>query len=517
VSLRAGRYEILRPIASGGMATVHLGRAVGPGGFERRVAIKTMLPGLAAQADFVDMFLDEARLSARVHHPNVVATLDVQQDDEGVFLVMEYIDGFSLRTILDASRRQGRVLSFGLTLRIFLDLLAGLHAAHELTDGEGRPLAVIHRDVSPHNILVGADGITRITDFGIAHAEARLTSTIEGLVKGKLRYMAPEQLGDEEIDRRTDLYSAGAVLWEMLAGHVLVSGETDGDYLLAIGNPVKESPRVRNPEAPEPIAQVCLRALRLSPDDRYATAEAFAEALDAAAIASGITVASTRDLSMFVRALRASSLDGAAGGPKPPRSAMLAPLEQQAHGAPTASPARDVASPAATGPGRPTITDGEPPTMTGSDRPTITDSDRPTRTDADRPTITDADRPTITDAGRPASTGAGSPAPLDRGEKTTFELALRSPPGREAATFTDFGPPPPARPRDQTILEVEPPDDEASQARALRGEKRRSGSRSSWWPSSRWAPRSSRCEGRPASHRKSRSSRPRPRLRSPWP
>ena len=305
MSLRAGRYEILRPIATGGMAKVHLGRAVGAGGFERQVAIKTMHPHLAEQGDFVAMFLDEARLSARVHHPNVVATLDVQQDDEGIFLVMEYVDGFALQAILVAAREEALPLPFGLTLRIFLDTLAGLHAAHELTDGGGVPLQVIHRDVSPHNILVGVDGAARITDFGIARAAVRLSSTREGHLKGKMRYMAPEQFGGGELDRRADLYAAGAVLWEMLAGRGLVRGEDEGACLMEIGRLDKESPRASNPDVPEPIAAACLRALCLDPGERYATAAAFAEALEGAAAEAGVVVASPREVSLFVRALQA--------------------------------------------------------------------------------------------------------------------------------------------------------------------------------------------------------------------
>jgi serine/threonine protein kinase len=311
MGLRAGRYEILRSIASGGMAKVHLGRAVGAGGFERQVAIKTMHPHLSEQADFVTMFLDEARLSARVHHPNVVATLDVQQDDEGIFLVMEFVDGFALHAILGASREEGRALPFELSLRIFLDLLAGLHAAHELTDGDGAPLEVIHRDVSPHNILVGVDGGARITDFGIARAAVRLSSTREGHLKGKLRYMAPEQLGGGKLDRRADLHAAGAVLWEMLAGRCLVNGEDEGACLMEIGRPDKASPRTHNPDVPEPIAAACLRALRLDPEERYATAAAFAEAVEGAAAEAGVVVASPREVSTFVRALKARDLSPA--------------------------------------------------------------------------------------------------------------------------------------------------------------------------------------------------------------
>lgn len=305
MALRAGRYEISGLIASGGMAKVHLGHAVGVGGFERRVAIKTMHAHLAEQADFVAMFLDEARVSARIHHPNVVATLDVQQDAEGIFLVMEYVDGFALHTILAASRDEGRTLPLGLTLRIFLDVLAGLHAAHELTDASGAPLEVVHRDVSPHNVLVGADGAARLTDFGIARAATRLAMTHEGHLKGKLRYMAPEQLGGRTVDRRADVYAAGAVLWEMLAGVGLVRGEDEGACLLEIGRADKESPRAHEPEVPEPIAAACLRALRLDPEERYPTAAAFAEALEIAATEAGVAVASPREVSALVRALEA--------------------------------------------------------------------------------------------------------------------------------------------------------------------------------------------------------------------
>ena len=313
MGFRAGRYEILRPIASGGMAKVYLGRAVGVGGFEREVAIKTMHPHLAEQADFVAMFLDEARVSARIHHPNVVATLDVQRDHEGIFLVMEYVDGFALHALLAATHDDGRTLPLGLTLRIFLDALAGLHAAHELTDGSGAPLEVIHRDVSPQNILVGVDGAARLTDFGIARAATRLSSTREGHLKGKLRYMAPEQLRGARLDRRVDIHAAGAVLWEMLAGRPLVSAEDEGGCLMEIARPDKESPRAQNLDVPVSIADACLRALRLDPVERYVTAAAFAEAIEDAAMQAGIVVASPREVSGFVHALQ--SRDPSASSP----------------------------------------------------------------------------------------------------------------------------------------------------------------------------------------------------------
>ena len=305
MTLRGGRYEIIRVIASGGMAQVCLGRALGAGGFERLVAIKAMHAHLAAEPDFVDMFLDEARLAARIRHPNVVATLDVQQDEEGLFLVMEYVEGPSLQSLLRPLRRVRRTLPLDLTLRIFLDALAGLHAAHQLTGAEGEPLNLVHRDISPHNILVGVDGVTRLTDFGVAHAESRLATTRGAEVKGKLAYMAQEQIQRAPIDRRTDVYAAGVVLWEMLAGQRLVRGDNDAQLLAQILAAERRSVRALKPDIPEEIEAVCQRALQRAPADRYATAAAFAEALEAAAKAAGVPIGPPRDVSAFVRELEA--------------------------------------------------------------------------------------------------------------------------------------------------------------------------------------------------------------------
>ncbi|HLM75303.1 MAG TPA: serine/threonine-protein kinase, partial [Polyangiaceae bacterium] len=177
MAVRIGRYEVIRAIASGGMATVHLARTVGEGGFERLVAIKVMHPHIATDPAFVAMFLDEARLAARIRHPNVVATHDVQKSPAGVFLVMDYIDGPSLHHVLRSLHERDRVLPLDITLRIIGDALAGLHAAHELCGDNGEPLNLVHRDISPDNILVGNDGLARITDFGVARAESRISTT----------------------------------------------------------------------------------------------------------------------------------------------------------------------------------------------------------------------------------------------------------------------------------------------------------------------------------------------------
>jgi serine/threonine-protein kinase len=291
-----GRYETLKAIASGGMATVHLGRAVGVGGFERLVAIKAMHPHIAAESEFVDMFLDEARLAARIRHPNVVATIDVQADD-GLFIVMEYVDGPSLRALRKAWNKP---LPPPIALRILVDALAGLHAAHELCDDQGAALKLVHRDVSPANILIGVDGVVRITDFGVARAETRLSSTRGGQLKGKIPYMPPEQLMGTPVDRRCDVYAAGVVLWEELTGRRLFRAESEGALLQKILAGPKRTPCRVNPAVPQAIDDVCMRALSKSPDDRFATAAAFADALEEAAEACGVTVASSRALARFV-------------------------------------------------------------------------------------------------------------------------------------------------------------------------------------------------------------------------
>lgn len=302
MALRCGRYETLRVIASGGMATVHLARALGAGGFERLVAIKVMHPHIAREPEFVDMFLDEGRLAASIHHPNVVGTIDVQRDEGGLFIVMDYVEGAALQLIWRELWAQGQTIPLPITLRIFLDVLAGLHAAHELCGADGEPLYLVHRDVSPQNILVGVDGVARLTDFGVARARSRLASTQGGQLKGKLTYMAPEQVRAEAVDRRTDIYAAGVVLWEMLAGRRLNRADNDAAVVQCIMDGVSKSPRDVLATVPEPISMVCMRALGFEPEDRYPTASAFAEALETAAQEAGVMIATPLRVSGFMKA-----------------------------------------------------------------------------------------------------------------------------------------------------------------------------------------------------------------------
>jgi serine/threonine-protein kinase len=304
MSVRGGRYELIRSIASGGMATVHLGRALGAGGFERLVAIKVMHAHLAEEPEFVAMFLDEARLAATIRHPNVVGTIDIQQDDEGFFLVMDYVEGPSLQRVLRAvARRQRGGLPLDVALRIFVDALAGLHAAHETCGPDGEPLHLVHRDVSPQNILIGVDGVAKITDFGVARAESRLMTTRVGTLKGKVCYMAPEQILGEPLDRRTDVYAAGVLLWELLTGHRLIRGENDGAMMQRAVRGQHQAPREVISSVPEAISAVCMRAISASPDDRFSSAAAFAEAVEAAAASEGLALATPRMVSAYVKAL----------------------------------------------------------------------------------------------------------------------------------------------------------------------------------------------------------------------
>ena len=296
---RLDRFELIAELASGGMATVFLARLEGVAGFQRLYAIKRLHPHLAHEAEFVDMFLDEARLAARIHHPNVVPILEVGTSADGYYLVMEYIEGDTAARLLARSGHAGGRLPVPTALRIGLDSLAGLHAAHELGDDDGNPLHIVHRDVSPQNILVGVDGTSRITDFGVAHAATRLSSTRTGQLKGKLAYMAPEQARGAPVDRRADVWAMGVVLWEMLAGKRLFKGSNDAETLHRILFAPIPTLRGSGIDVPLPLDEACMKALEREPADRYASAAEFGDAVERIARSFGM-LATTRDLATFV-------------------------------------------------------------------------------------------------------------------------------------------------------------------------------------------------------------------------
>jgi len=297
---RVDRYELVGEIASGGMATVFLARLTGVGGFQRFVAMKRLHPHLANEKEFVEMFLDEARIAARIHHPNVVPILEVGASPVGYYLVMEYIEGDTLARLLARAATRGRRLPIPIALRIALDTLSGLHAAHELRDDAGDPVNLVHRDVSPQNVLVGVDGIARITDFGVARAASRLTATRVGQLKGKIAYMAPEQAaGEESLDRRADVFAAGIVVWEELAAKRLFKAENEAATLSRVmGEPVPPLTKIV-PGISQELNDVVLRALDRNPDKRYASCAAFADALEAAATGRD-GIATPRELAAYV-------------------------------------------------------------------------------------------------------------------------------------------------------------------------------------------------------------------------
>ncbi len=275
-----GRYELHSEIASGGMASVHLGRLIGPVGFNRTVAIKRLHPHLARDPVFVSMFVDEARLAARIHHTNVVSTLDVVTADGELFLVMEYVQGESLAGLLERSAARREPPPPEIIGTIVAGVLHGLHAAHEAKDENGNPLAIVHRDVSPQNIMVGADGVARVFDFGIAKAAVRIQATQEGQLKGKLCYMAPEQLNGGEVGRRTDIYAASVVLWEALTGERLFDAENEGLIVDKIRLGFVPPPSTLVPGLPTALDDVVLRGLDLSASARFASAREMAREVE---------------------------------------------------------------------------------------------------------------------------------------------------------------------------------------------------------------------------------------------
>ena len=299
---RLGRYEVLTQLASGGMAAVYIARAQGVAGFERLVAVKVLHPHLAHEEEFISMFLDEARLAARIRHPNVVATLDISDTQgAGYFLVMEYIEGDHLGALLRSAVQRKQRLPVPVAVRILHDGLGGLSAAHTLRGERGEPLNLVHRDISPHNILVGTDGIARLTDFGVAKAEVRLSSTREGQFKGKLSYMSPEHASTGQADQRSDLFSMGIVLWESLTGQRLFRGETNAATL----NKILYEPIPKASELlPElaPFDAMLIKALDRDAAARFQTAEEMMEALEEAAAEAGGT-ATTRKVASVVKHL----------------------------------------------------------------------------------------------------------------------------------------------------------------------------------------------------------------------
>lgn len=269
--LTIGDYRVICPLGEGGMARVYLCATSGIGGFRKLIVVKALRSDLASDSEFLDMFLDEARIAGRLNHPNVVQTNEVGIADGTHFIAMEYLEGQPLSSVL---KRIGRKkMPLDLHIRILSDALLGLHYAHELRDFNGQPLNVVHRDVSPQNIFVTYDGVTKMVDFGIAKAAGSAAYTREGILKGKVAYMAPEQAAMDPVDRRADIFAMGVMLWEAMAQHRLVPSGSDD--LAALNRRLAgKEPAIRDEvhDAPPRLAEICDRAMSNSKSNRYSTA-----------------------------------------------------------------------------------------------------------------------------------------------------------------------------------------------------------------------------------------------------
>ncbi|HZO12310.1 MAG TPA: serine/threonine-protein kinase, partial [Polyangiaceae bacterium] len=297
-----GRYRVVDEIGIGGMASVHLARVDGPGGFQKWVAIKRIHPHLVEDDQFVDMFLDEARIAAGINHANVAQVFDLGKDESTYWIAMEYLHGEPLREVMRRVEERSDRVPFHIAARICADAAEGLHGAHELRGRNGQLLNLVHRDVTPHNLFITYEGYTKVVDFGIAKVIDRLASTRAGTLKGKLAYMSPEQVRGQEVDRRTDIFALGVVLWELTTNRRLFRMETDLDTLEKVQACVVPLPTTLMPNYPPELEQVVMRALAQRREDRYQTARELSRSLQRFLMTQG-TFVGPEDVGDYVQGL----------------------------------------------------------------------------------------------------------------------------------------------------------------------------------------------------------------------
>ena len=273
-----GRYRLLGEIARGGMGIVYIAAANGPAGFSKLVALKELRPDLVEDDEFLTMFMEEARMAARLNHPNIVQTNDVDEHNGRHFIAMEYLEGRSLYAIMKRFAPRGGFPQ-RMALAALRDVLSALDYAHELTGFDGTPLGFVHRDISPHNIFVTFEGHTKVIDFGIAKARDSSLETKTGVLKGRANYMAPEQLLSRA-DRRSDIFSVGAILFELLSGRRLWQGMSEIEILASLTRGEIPSLHTVKPETPAELVRICAKSLAPRPEERYSTAAEMRDALD---------------------------------------------------------------------------------------------------------------------------------------------------------------------------------------------------------------------------------------------
>ena len=334
-----GKYLLLDRINVGGMAEVYKAKAFGVEGFERTLAIKRILPTMAEDEEFINMFIDEARIAVQLSHANIVPVFELGRLDNQYYIAMEYVAGRDLRQLLDRFRKKDQMLPLAASAYITAKICEGLDYAHRKTDASGKPLHLIHRDVSPQNILISFEGAVKITDFGIVKAEDRTSKTQAGVLKGKFAYMSPEQVRGLEIDHRSDIFAVGILLYEMVTGKRLFVGESDFQTLERVRAAVVQPPRELNADISEDFERVVLKALARERDDRYANAAELAEDLQPFLIADG-TVFTGKRLSQLLHDEFAHEIENERRRMEefanlPPRSDYEQRLAQQHLAAPT--------------------------------------------------------------------------------------------------------------------------------------------------------------------------------------
>ena len=279
---RIGPYEVTELPAAGGMAEIFVGRKTGPGGFEKPLVLKRIHKKLLGDREIEAMFVDEARIQALLDHPHIVQIYDFGEDRGSYFIAMEYIAGCTVRWVIDNANAVRRPVPIQHALRIAADVLCGLHYAHDRADDDGQPLRLIHRDISPVNVLVARSGQAKLLDFGVAKSELQRVMTRAGIVKGKFRYMSPEQLNAENLDRRADVFAVGCVLWELLVGRRLFDTPSEDDVVTAIRGGNYPDPSDFRPTVPKGVDRILRRALHPNREKRYKTARDFHLAVEEA-------------------------------------------------------------------------------------------------------------------------------------------------------------------------------------------------------------------------------------------
>ncbi|HSP77228.1 MAG TPA: protein kinase, partial [Myxococcaceae bacterium] len=302
-----GSYQLIKRLAMGGMAEIYLARQRGPEGFEKQLVVKRILPHLAENEEFVQMFLDEARIAAKLNHPNIVQIFNLGAQDDSYFIAMEYIHGEDLRRVWKRAERSGQAIPVPLVCRVIIEACAGLDYAHKRADANGRPLNIVHRDISPQNILLTFEGRVKVVDFGIAKAADQATVTRSGVLKGKYSYMSPEQAAGRKVDCRADIFALGVVLYELLTGIRLFKRTSDMATLQAVAECNVAPPSQVNPRVPVELDSIVMKALAKELEDRYSEAMQLQMELEDWLVAHQLP-SSTAHVAAFMQELYAARL-----------------------------------------------------------------------------------------------------------------------------------------------------------------------------------------------------------------